>query len=105
MFFAFLKNPSHQESTTGEAMPTTMPGLRDPDAITRQVAAEVRNRHRSHHRELRIERVEGGVVLHGRATSYYGKQVAFHEVSSRCRLVVVANRIEVVAHPAPATVG
>jgi hypothetical protein len=65
-----------------------------------RIAVEVRAQHRGLLRELRIELTEGGVTLRGRATTYYGKQLAFHEVMRRCSLVVVANRIEVIAGPA-----
>ncbi|MCE9564292.1 MAG: hypothetical protein K8U57_19790 [Planctomycetes bacterium] len=44
---------------------------------------------------MRIEIVEGGVVLRGRASSFYGKQVAFHEVLLRGQFAVLANQIEV----------
>lgn len=64
---------------------------------TRELAADIRWRHRSLLRELRIEVVEGGVILHGRAYSFYGKQVAQHEVLRRTNLVLLANRIAVAA--------
>lgn len=60
-----------------------------------QLAADIRSAHRSHIRELRIELAASGVVLAGRAATFYGKQLALHEVTHRSRLVVVANRIEV----------
>ncbi len=67
----------------------------DRNAVAQQLAEEVLTRHRSHLRALRIEVIEGGVVLHGTATTYYGKQVAFHEVIRAKRFAVVANLIEV----------
>ncbi len=60
-----------------------------------RLAAEIRNNHRGHLRELRIEAACGGVVLHGRAGTFYGKQLALHEVLRRGGVVVVANRITV----------
>jgi hypothetical protein len=60
-----------------------------------ELASEIRARHRDVLRELRIEAVAGGVVLHGRARTFYGKQVALHEVRRRCQLAVVANHITV----------
>lgn len=63
-----------------------------------ELAADIRWRHRNLLRELRIEVAEGGVILHGRAYSFYGKQVAQHEVLRRTGLVLLANRL-VVAGP------
>ena len=60
------------------------------------LAAEIRNCDRSCLRELRLGVVPSGVVLCGFATSYYGKQLALHEVRRRCGLRVTANRIVVV---------
>jgi hypothetical protein len=73
-----------------------MPTPTDPAAgrvPTNDLAAEIRARHRGLLRELRIEAVEGGVALFGRAYTFYGKQVALHEVRRRCRTPVVANHI------------
>lgn len=68
-----------------------------------ELAAEIRNCHQSRLRELWLEVVPGGVVIRGVATSYYGKQLALHEVRRRCGLRVTANRIVVVeALPTPA---
>lgn len=61
----------------------------------RQLADDVRNGHRGILHELAIELVAGGVVLRGRAATFYGKQVALHEVRRRCRLSVVDNHITV----------
>jgi hypothetical protein len=60
-----------------------------------ELASEIRARHRDVLRELRIEVVPGGVVLRGRARTFYGKQVALHEVRRRCEFAVVANHITV----------
>jgi hypothetical protein len=79
-------------------MPTGTTSPSDPATAVRELATVVRNRHRGQLRELRIEVVESGVVLHGRARSFYGKQIAFHEVRRLCALVVVENRIEVQEH-------
>jgi hypothetical protein len=49
---------------------------------------------RAHLYELRIERIGAGVVLRGRASSYYGKQMAQQEAFLR-GLVVIANDIVV----------
>jgi hypothetical protein len=64
-------------------------------AAVSKLASDIRQRHRTLLRELRIEVVTGGVVLHGRAYSFYGKQVALHEVMRRSGVTVVANRIVV----------
>jgi hypothetical protein len=71
-----------------------------PDVIDELdgVAAAILGRHRSQVRELRIEVAVGGVVLRGRAATYYGKQIAQHEVL-RFGLAVVANDIVVAARP------
>jgi hypothetical protein len=68
----------------------------DPDdgtAAVSRLASDVRGRHRGLLRDLRIEVVPGGVVLHGHARTFYGKQVAQEEVMRHA--VVVANRIMV----------
>ena len=65
------------------------------DRILHRLATEVRNRHRDCLRELQIEIAEGGIVLYGRAITFYGKQIAFHEVRRLSSLTVVANRIQV----------
>ena len=60
-----------------------------------ELAAEIHNCHRSHLRELRFDVVRRCVVIRGVARSYYGKQLALHEIRQRCRLLVTANQIEV----------
>jgi osmotically-inducible protein OsmY len=45
--------------------------------------------------DIRIVARDGGVVLRGRACSYYAKQLAQHVVMQVLRLLVVANEIEV----------
>lgn len=64
-----------------------------------RLATEIQNRHRSHLREFRIELVEGGVILLGRSVTFYGKQIALHEVRGGCKCEVLANQIEVQPHP------
>jgi hypothetical protein len=65
-----------------------------------RLAADIRTEHRCHIRELRIEVAAGGVVLAGRAATFYGKQLALAEVIRRCGLPVAANRVEVLPRPA-----
>ena len=60
-----------------------------------ELATEIRNCHRSHLRELWFDVVQRNVVIRGVARSYYGKQLALHEIRRRCRLLVTANQIEV----------
>ena len=74
------------------AVPTATPERAD-DWDMSHLASDVRERHRSLLRVLRIEVVAGGVVLHGHANTFYGKQVAQQEVMRHW--AVVANRIVV----------
>jgi hypothetical protein len=71
----------------------------DLEAVVQQVAVELLATHRSHLRELLIQVVEGGLVIRGRVVSFYGKQLAFHEVSRRCGRTVLANQVEVQPPP------
>lgn len=50
-------------------------------------------RGRLHDVSLTVQR--GGVVIHGRAMSYYVKQLAQHAVMTRVSLPITANEIEV----------
>ena len=61
-----------------------------------RVAIEIRDSHRDVLRALQLDFVEGGLILRGIATRFFGKQFAFHEVQRRCRLPVLANKIVVV---------
>ncbi|MCI0705397.1 MAG: hypothetical protein L0241_30420 [Planctomycetia bacterium] len=72
-------------------------------AALNEIAANIHQRYRSHLRELQITAVVGGVILSGRSSSYYGKQMAQHEVL-RHGLTIVANSITVL-HCAAATSG
>jgi hypothetical protein len=65
------------------------------EQMLNQLAIEVRDRHRDCLHELNIKIVGEGVVLIGHATSFYGKQIAFHEVTSRLQLSIIDNRIHV----------
>ena len=66
-----------------------------------ELAASIRERLRVHLRELTLEPGCGGVVMRGRARSFYGKQLAQHEVMRR-GLVVLANTIVVARVVRPA---
>ncbi|MCE9562845.1 MAG: hypothetical protein K8U57_12440 [Planctomycetes bacterium] len=76
-------------------MTTAIACLSELDRALNRLATEIRNRHRSHLREFRIEKVDGGIILIGRSVTFYGKQIAFHEVCARCKWSVKANQIEV----------
>lgn len=76
-------------------MLTTTPDERGPETAAQQVAADVLAAHRCHLSELSIKSVEGGIIICGQAFSYYGKQIAFHEVRRRSRQAVVANEVQV----------
>jgi hypothetical protein len=78
-------------------MRNAIPGPGNMEGATEALAAEIQRRYRSHIRELRIEWSDGGYVLSGIAMSYYGKQIALHEVR-RTRRPVVANRMKVIPH-------
>ena len=60
-----------------------------------EMAGEIQRQYRSVIREFRIEPVEDGLVLHGFAYLFYGKQVALSEVQRRSSRPIVANRIVV----------
>ena len=60
-----------------------------------ELAADIRRRHRGLLKELLIVVHDGRAELHGRATTFYGKQVALHEVLRRAGLPMAANRIVV----------
>ncbi|MBA4190526.1 MAG: hypothetical protein C0467_21275 [Planctomycetaceae bacterium] len=79
----------------GEPVTTALEFLLSPEQALNQLATEIRNRHRNHLQELQIVVVPGGVILCGIARTFYGKQIAFHEVSVSCKFVVMCNQIEV----------
>jgi hypothetical protein len=84
--------------TLAPAAGAALTAATEPDddwvADASHLASDIRQRHRSLLHDLRIEVVAGGVVLHGRAATFYGKQVAQHEVM-RHAVTVLANRIVV----------
>lgn len=75
-------------STAAENAGTTQSALE-------QLASTIRLRHRSHLRELTLVSTDDGIVLHGLALSFYGKQVAFHEAVNTGNLRVIGNQIRV----------
>jgi osmotically-inducible protein OsmY len=60
-----------------------------------QVEALLRQRLGGRVWDLRVVVHQGGVILRGRALSYYAKQLAQHAVMQGLGLLVVANDIEV----------
>lgn len=68
-----------------------------PPADTEPLDALVRQRlaGRVHVRDLRVVVQELGLVLEGRAATFYAKQLAQHEAMSVTGLPLLANRIEV----------
>lgn len=91
-----LPNPPPKRQPESR-LPMTAPiaCLSEQDRALNRLASEIQNRHRSHLREFRIEVVAGGIILLGRSVTFYGKQIALHEVCSGCECQVLANRIEV----------
>jgi hypothetical protein len=76
-------------------MTTALACYTDGNRVLRDLAVEIRNRHRCHLRELWLDAVHGLLIIRGVARCYYGKQLAFDEVRHRCRLMVLANAIKV----------
>jgi hypothetical protein len=66
-------------------------GLGDP----RQLECFIRTRSYGRVRDLRIELRGGGLILRGRACSYYAKQLAQQAVLEAGVLPLLANEIEV----------
>ena len=57
--------------------------------------ARIQSRLAGRVREFRLILVESGLILRGRAHTYYAKQLAQHAVMKATGLRVVANQIEV----------
>ena len=74
---------------------TALAILTNRDRTFVQLATEVCNRHRNCLRKLHIKIVGEGAVLCGEAVSFYGKQIAFHEIGRRLQMKIIANRIKV----------
>ncbi len=60
-----------------------------------QAEAVLRQRLCGRVRQLRVTVGADGIVLHGAAANYYGKQMAQHLAHQLLRLPIVANKIEV----------
>ena len=63
--------------------------------LTHQIAASLHCRHGSQVRDLKIFRHSDGLILHGRASTHYGKQLAQHVVMKIHGHAIAANEIEV----------
>lgn len=64
-------------------------------ALCDEVERSVRLRTSGSIRDLRVEMFAGELVLTGRTTTYYSKQLATHAVLDLCRDVALNNEIEV----------
>jgi hypothetical protein len=63
--------------------------------LTEALELELRQALRVFVRDLVIESTAEGIVLHGRAYSFYGKQLAQEVFLARARVRIRANRIKV----------
>ncbi len=57
--------------------------------------ADIQGHLRHYVRDFRMTVRDGGLILYGRTRTYYGKQLAQHEVMERSRLPIQANNIDV----------
>jgi hypothetical protein len=97
-FFCENRVPITSEFLPGRAsmnLATEVPPSSAREEPTARVAEDIVKQHRSHLRDLEILLTRRGIILHGLARSYYGKQLAFHEVSRRLGMRVIANHIVV----------
>jgi len=60
-----------------------------------QIEVDVRSRLNGRLKDFRLVHGDGGLVLRGRAQSYYAKQLAQHAVREATGLPIAANEIEV----------
>ncbi len=60
-----------------------------------QLEAHVQSRLSGRVRDFRLEVTEKGLILRGRAPTYYAKQLAQHAVMAATRVPILANAIEV----------
>ena len=81
------------ESTCREPTSAGSPDLLD--AALEQLEVEVRSQLRGRVAHLRLELHPDGLVLHGRARTYYAKLLAQHALMEASDLPIVANEIEV----------
>jgi hypothetical protein len=75
-------------------LPEAMMMCDEPNELKR-LEAQLRTRLRSYVCDFQMIVQDGGLVLYGRARSYYGKQLAQHGVMEKSRLPIRANNISV----------
>jgi hypothetical protein len=78
--------------TQGNQLNDPAPNLSDQIAIT---AAHLAKHLRGRLRDVRLTVQGEAVIIHGRTSSYYVKQLAQHAVMKRVSLPIAANKIEV----------
>jgi hypothetical protein len=66
-----------------------------PEAALERLETQVRHRLVGRVRDLRLRACDGGLVLDGRAPTYYAKQLAQHAVMQATDLPIRANDIQV----------
>ena len=71
------------------------PGVVHENGLVHQVAARLSGRLGSQVRDFAIFSHQDGLILHGRVSTYYGKQLAQHVVMEISDLPIVSNEIEV----------
>jgi len=79
-------------------MPGVIRSLGDNTRVADEVAAaatHLQDYLRGRLRDASVSVHEGGVVISGKASSYYVKQLAQHAVMARVSLPIAANTIEV----------
>ena len=66
------------------------------DHLANRAAAILLQRWGRYVHDFRVETLPGGLVLHGRAATYYAKQLAQHAAAEAAGLPVCVNAIEVI---------
>jgi hypothetical protein len=61
-----------------------------------RLEAQLRVHLRDYVCDFRVIVQEGGLILYGRARTYYGKQLAQHGVMERSLLPILGNKIDVI---------
>jgi hypothetical protein len=74
---------------------TAGPWAEELGTALEQLEAQVERRLFGRVRDLQLRVREGGLVLHGRAATYYAKQLAQHAVMQATELPIRANEIQV----------
>jgi CheY-like chemotaxis protein len=84
----------------GDTTAGSLGGDRDPPAPLDGLVGALLGRQV---RDLRVQVLPGGLILHGRAASYHAKQLAQHAAMAVTDLPLIANRIEVTSprHESP----